>query len=530
MSNTSPLARRVLLSVVALFVFLSACNLFTLNPAVTPASPRLPGSPIVLVTADSSIEPTPTPFQPLISSPTPEPTPTPKPSPTLPLPTATITPVPTEPLPTPLPSDRTKYSLNVVLDYTNHGLSVDETILYTNQTGEQLDRLVLAVEPNRWWNCFQLAGLSVGGTVPDYRLEDHRLEIDLPQPLAPGGALTLTIQYSLSLPPKSFSGVFGYLGYQVNLKDWYPFVVPYIPGQGWILHDPGSVGEHLVYDAADFDVYIRQEDPSVKLIIAASAPGNPEEEGTRYHLENARTFAFSASTQFLVSTKRVNSIDITSYYFSGHQSAGKAVLKAVAQAISIFSRRFSPYPYKSLSIVETELPDGMEADGLVFLSSVFYDNYDGTVRGDLTTIGVHEVAHEWWFGMVGSDQALEPWLDEALALYSEHIFYEAASQGLVNWWWNYRVDYFAPSGWVDSTIYDFGHFRPYTDAVYLRGAEFLEDLRNRVGDKAFFDFLQDYATRFAHQRATAEDFFTLLHQHTDVDYSDIVNSYFKQYQ
>jgi aminopeptidase N len=80
---------------------------------------------------------------------------------------------------------------------------------------------------------------------------------------------------------------------------------------------------------------------------------------------------------------------------------------------------------------------------------------------------------------------------------------------------------------VDSSIYDLGSFRPYTDAVYLRGAEFMEDLRVRVGDEAFFAFLKDYAAQMAYQRATAEDFFRILRQHTDVDFSDIVSSYFQ---
>jgi len=97
----------------------------------------------------------------------------------------------------------------------------------------------------------------------------------------------------------------------------------------------------------------------------------------------------------------------------------------------------------------------------------------------------------------------------------------------VGWWWNFRVYDFQPTGWVDASIYDLGSFRPYTDAVYLRGAEFMEDLRVRVGDEAFFAFLKDYAAQMAYKRATAEDFFRILRQHTSADSSDILNSYFQ---
>lgn len=507
--------------VMVMFVFiLIACNCN--NPFTSNASDPV----LLLVTADPNRTATPTPFQPLFATPVNEITITTEPSLTLPPPTAVFTPLPTlSPLE---PTERTKYDLDVVLDYADHSLSIDETIHYTNLTGEALEELVLAVEPNRWDNCFELKGISLDGVIPDYSLDYHRLEIILPKALAPGYALTLFIQYDLSLPPKNFNGVFGYLGYQINLMDWYPFIVPYTSGQGWILHDPSSLGEFLVYEAADFEVNFRLVDPSEKLVIAASAPGESNGEWTSYHIENARTFTISASKAFRVSTTKVDSTTVKSYYFPGHRRAGKGVSEAVAQAISIFSKRFGPYPYPSLSIVETELPDGMEADGLFFLGSLFYDEFDGSLQNDLTSIGVHEAAHNWWFGLVGNDQAMEPWLDEALALYSERVFYEAASPGLVNWWWNYRVNYYAPTGWVDTNVYNGGSFRGYTDAVYLRGAEFLEDLRFRIGDDTFFSFLQNYAVLYGHRRATTEDFFNLLQLHTSVDYSDIVNNYFQQ--
>jgi len=142
------------------------------------------------------------------------------------------------------------------------------------------------------------------------------------------------------------------------------------------------------------------------------------------------------------------------------------------QAVGLFEAKFAPYPYDSLSVVETESPDGQEYDGLVFLSSDFYDQYGGSNRSNMVSIGVHEIAHNWWFGLVGNDQALEPWLDEALSVYSERIFYEFTNPNYGDWWWNFRVNYFNPSGWVDTSIYEGGTFRAYTNAAYLTGANF----------------------------------------------------------
>lgn len=86
---------------------------------------------------------------------------------------------------------------------------------------------------------------------------------------------------------------------------------------------------------------------------------------------------------------------------------------------------------------------------------------------------------------MGNDQALEPWLDEALATYSELLFYEADYPEHVDWRWNFRVNRFQPAGWIDRTIYDFQAFRRYVDAVYLRGAQFLQTVREQVGDEVF---------------------------------------------
>ena len=141
---------------------------------------------------------------------------------------------------------------------------------------------------------------------------------------------------------------------------------------------------------------------------------------------------------------------------------------------------------------------------------------------------VHETAHQWWFEQVADDQAEQPWLDEALATYSEHVFYETASpSSLKSWWWPVRVDFYQPQGWVDIPIYAGGGFRPYTNSVYLRGVHFLDDLRTRIGDAAFFGFLQDYLVKENGKIATSADFFHILSQHTTTDYSDIVRKYFQ---
>ena len=512
-----------------LFLALAACG-----PA--PATPEpLHMAPFILATVDPNSTDTSTPFQPdpatstLTSTPvtptdTSTATPTDTSTPLPPVSTSTAAPVI---LPTSVPPNdtgRTHYTFYLTLDYGSKAVAVNETIRYVNATGQSLSSVVLAVEPNLWAHCFSLASVAEDDSeITNYDLSGQRLTIYPSAAIAPGAATTFALGFSLSLPVKASTGTFGYTSDQVNLTDWYPFIVPY--SGDWVLHDPSLFGENLVYDAADYDVYVKVSGRDV--MVAASAPAEANGDTTHYHLEAARTFVMSASDSFRMDESAVGSVKIRSYYFAGDAGASQAVVWMATQSLSLYQAKFAAYPYEALSSVETHLADGQEYDGLVFLSSTFYSDYNGTARSNLFTIGTHEIAHQWWFGLVGSDQATEPWLDEAMAVYSERIFYEYNYPTYGDWWWNFRVNYFGPQGYVDSSVYSFATFRGYVDAVYLNGANFLDALRTRIGDEAFFAFLKDYAARYAHGHSTTSGFFAVLREHTQKDFSDIMQTYFQ---
>jgi hypothetical protein len=489
-------------------LFLIACSpAFTSTPSESPVSPStLP--PTVAV---------PTPFSEATQI---EP----------PAPTKTTVPVPEIP----------QMTLDVLLDYSAHRADVKETIVYPNRTGDPLTQLVLAVEPNYWSGAFDLASASVDGNPVTPILNDQRMEIQLPQVLAPETATTLDFQYTLNLPVLRSPApgernltTFGYSDRQLNLAHWYPFVVPYIPGKGWVLHDPWLSGEHLVHDIADYTVHLHFNNPANPPVVAASGVEqqslqvSPASNFHHYRLEKGRAFALSVSPEYLVSEQQAGDAIVRSYFFPEHQSAGQAVLQASAQAVQVYSEKFGPPPHPTLSAVEADFDDGMEFSGLYFLSRDYYARYDGTAQNYATLLAAHETAHQWWFERVANDQATEPWLDEALSTYSEHIFLESIYPELTDWWWTYRVDSYEPKGWVDTTIYNGGKFRPYVNAVYLRGARFLRDLRARMGDESFFAFLRDYYSQMGGKISTKENFLTILRQHTSADVSDIIAGYFQ---
>jgi len=433
---------------------------------------------------------------------------------------------------------RTRYQLTAVLNYAQHYLVVDEVIHYTNRQEQPLPDLLLMVDSLYYPGVFNLKSFTSqdGQQAIDYTIETGQIRVSLPEPLAPGDSISFSLSYELNLPSSSPSESvrpipFGYTARQVNLVDWYPFIPPYLPGEGWQAHQAGYFGEHLVYELADFEVSLNisdiSSDTSQDIQIAASAPARAEGDWHNYQHQAARNFAWSASHIYQVYSTTVGETTILSYAFPEHATAGEATLRTTAEALELFNRLYAPYQRQLLSVVEADFLDGMEYDGLYFLSNGFYNLYLGRPDEYLIAIAAHETAHQWFYARVGNDQAIEPWLDEALCTYQERIFYENLYPEALDWWWAYRVNYYNPRGWVDGTIYNPEGYRAYRDAIYLNGAVFLEELRAEIGDEIFFQFLQDYFNQTRDAIATSDIFFSILKQHTQQDLTSLIGEYFQ---
>jgi len=430
------------------------------------------------------------------------------------------------------------YTLTAVYDDARHTLSALEEIAYTNRSGEPISEMLLVADASVFPGVFRLHTLESvqGPAVTGTAWERIWLHVSLDRPLAPGEAIRLKLDYELILPARIADAslrpmVFGWSERQINLVDWYPYVPPYQPGQGWLTHPPGFYGEHQAYEASDFTVNLQVVHASAELVVAASAPERREGEWRHYELLQARTFALSLSPLYQTVTRQAGGATVTGYFFPAHRVAGEAAVQTAAEALELFGDLFAPYPRETLAVVEADFLDGMEYDGLFFLSNGFYNLYSGAPGDYLIALAAHETAHQWWYGLVGNDQALEPWLDEALCTYSEKLYYESRHPEALSWWWEVRVRYYQPRGFVDDSIYnphgEAQAYRAYRDAVYLNGAVFLDRLRQQVGDEAFFAFLKDYAGRFSTRIATGKDFFTVLRTHSMADLSALLKEYFQ---
>lgn len=451
-----------------------------------------------------------------------------------------LSPMPT-PSPTPYqPISSTalpRYTITATLDYEGHHLDVQERIDYANRTEEILHEFVLNVFPNHEQGVFTLKGLSlefgVGPVTTAHTLEGMSLRVPLPQELAPGQVATLFVDFALDLPyiDPAASFTMGSLGWSeraVDVGHWYPALAPLLPGEGWYTFSYHWVGDPYVIDEADYEIEIWAPDG-----ITVVGGGSEERQGNtwRYRVSQARSFAFAASDQYVSHSTEIDGTTITSYYFPEHENAGVAVAQFAAEALQTYSDQFAVrYPYAAYRVAETEFAGGMEFSGLSFLGSLWYATYPGGVRSQLVSLLAHEVSHQWWYGLVGSDQVREPWLDESLATFSGLLFYKLRYPDDHAWAWEFEVFNWQPSGPTDGAIYDFSDQGSYMNATYRRGALFLADLRHTMGSEAFYSFLRDYCQSQSHTLSTADDFFLVLSNHTGQDLSALLEEYFTQGQ
>jgi aminopeptidase N len=236
-----------------------------------------------------------------------------------------------------------------------------------------------------------------------------------------------------------------------------------------------------------------------------------------------RDFALALSPNYRLASARVGEVTVNSYYLAGDEGSGRAALDAATQAVQVYGELFGPYPYTEMNVAETSfvvegMPGGMEFPGIVFISSELYR--PGLFADELDTVVVHEVAHQWWYGVVGDDEVADPWLDEAFATYSSILFFEKtqgkekaqeemSAQGQLPWLMTVMTSGDRPVG---TSLLEFDDLISYSGIVYGKGAVFLARLRETLGDEAFFAMLRRYYAGHKYGVVQPQDFLQAIRE------------------
>lgn len=244
-------------------------------------------------------------------------------------------------------------------------------------------------------------------------------------------------------------------------------------------------------------------------------PRAPRRELT-IHAPLVRGFAVMCGA-FESIARTFGAITVRSWYLARDREAGRRVLDVAASAVEIFERRFGPYPYRELDMVEAMIvggAGGVEFSTLVTVASMFYRRDegglgalgDGTGTEDamLEFVTAHEIAHQWWYGIVGNDERVEPWIDEALAQWSAILYIEerygparADEEARRQVAMGYRAMRMmgAPDGAVDRPASAFVPPITYGGLIYGKAPYLYRAIRTELGDAAFFAALQRYVAQ-----------------------------------
>ncbi|MFN0031030.1 MAG: M1 family metallopeptidase [Flavobacteriales bacterium] len=372
------------------------------------------------------------------------------------------------------------YTIHVTLDDKAHMLRGDISFEYINNSPDTLHELIIHLWPNAYKNAktamskqqiskgnyFMLwAAQTDKGYIDsiDFKVNNAQAEWEyyedyediallmLAQPLMPGGALTVSTPFKVKLPSGSISRL-GHVGESYQITQWYPKPAVY-DMDGW--HEMPYLTQGEFYsEYGSFDVSITL--PSNYVVGATGVLQNEEElkwldelaakpipdygkgieipeyvnkfpasdtttKTLRYKQSNVHDFGWFADKRWLVRKGEVElphtKKKVTTYAMFTPENAEvweKAGIKSINDGLYYYSLYSGDYPYDFCTAVDGTISagGGMEYPMVTVIGNA------GTVQS-LATVIIHEVGHNWFYGILGSNERDNAWMDEGINSFFE---------------------------------------------------------------------------------------------------------------
>ena len=420
------------------------------------------------------------------------------------------------------------YHIQVEIDPTGPSYQGHMELDYTNLETVSLDRLYLRLYPNGGAG-YGDGEISISNTLLDGKPVDPRLsltnsviEVPLAENLLPGEKTNLKMDFSGKVPvdfggedTQDAYGIFNYTEDVLALSGWYPILAVY-DQDGWNLDPVKPVGDAVYSDMAYYALEITLPSSSVLAATGVELDHQLIDQKSIFHYASgpARDFFLVSSQDFVITSEVVSGVTVNVYTLGDLPKVSQYMLDVAVDSMEIFIQTFGIYPYKELDIVQAPMRNagGVEFPGIVLIEA---GRSQETQNPLLATTVSHEVAHQWWYNLVGNDVIDEPWVDEALTTFSSMLYWEKMyGQGAYrNVQADFRKSYDRAvendlQGEINAGIDFYGqddHARGYGAFVYMKGALFFADLRQEIGDEAFFSALQNYAQVHRYGTAFGED-------------------------
>ncbi|MFU1796982.1 M1 family metallopeptidase [Paenibacillus azoreducens] len=369
----------------------------------------------------------------------------------------------------------------------------------------------------------------------DGNVKDKTLvKVRLPKPVKGGESITLSIQFEVKLP-KIFARM-GTADEFVMAGQWFPKISVYEPvglrgrtTEGWNLHQYHGNSEFY----SDFGIYsVRIHVPANYIVagtgIMQSSQIRNKEKIYQFYADDVHDFAWSASPNFIYaeepfSSAEVPGVRIKLYLDPVHKDLKERYFFAAKSALKYFSKWYGTYPYSTLSIVVP--PDsGNGAGGMEYPTLVTaFGAKDESPGYDLERTVIHEIGHQYFYGMIASNEFEEAWLDEGFTSYAEDKLMEQEYGVIPNL--PIQASLISSPMSLTQEAWKYGSQDQYALNVYYRGKLLLKAMEQQAGSQTMNKIMRTYAQKFRFKHPATADFQKVVEQVTRKSWQNFFDQY-----
>ncbi|QXP66475.1 M1 family metallopeptidase [Polaribacter sp. AHE13PA] len=446
------------------------------------------------------------------------------------------------------------YTMDVDVDVNNYQYKGKQTLVYTNNSPDDLDKVFYHLYFNAFQPGSQMDVRSLNIKDPDRRVRDrisklqpneigyikvgslkqngvavsHEtvgtiLEVQLNKPIKSGETVTLEMDFDAQVPVQiRRSGRNSAEGVALSMSQWYPKLAEY-DFQGW--HTPPYIAREFQGVWGNFDVTIHIDKDYT--VGGTGYLQNPQEIGHGYQDDskelnlpkgdklswnfkapNVHDFMWAADPEYIHDVlKMENGIDLHFLYKKTLEAEylknWKDLQPKTAELMTYFSEQVGQYPYKQYSVIQGG--DG----GMEYAMSTLITGK--RKFGSLFGVTAHEMAHTWFQFLLASNESLHPWMDEGFTSYISNkaenlILGEGKENPHAGSYRGYRS--IVTKGYEESlsTHADRYHTNwAYSTASYSKGNIFLSQLEYVIGKENVANGLKKYFNDFSFKHPTPND-------------------------
>jgi hypothetical protein len=339
------------------------------------------------------------------------------------------------------------------------------------------------------------------------------IKVPLPRAVAPGEALTIDVAFETNLPSVTLRA--GYAGAFHMVAQWFPKVAK-LERSGTFAHFPYERFSEFYADFGDYDVTI--DTPGGFTVGATGRQVDATEEAgrvrRRFVQRAVHDFAFAAWDGFAEKTREASGVEIRCLFPQGYDAAADLQIDAAVRGLAFYGEAFGAYPYETLTLVHPP-PSAVEAGGMEYPTLITTGGPEYLARlpvRALEGLTLHELGHQWFYGLVATNENAWPFLDEGLTTYATGEALRALYGGPIVATLPVTVDAVDRAGHpmshehapIASRASGFATGRDYGGLVYARTATVLRTI-DRVWDDAARRAVARYAREYRFAHPTAHD-------------------------